>query len=363
MQAQCMIDSVSINSLLIDPTGDDASYDTNNDGIVNSNDEYIEICNLSTESEVDISGWQIGDDDPPPYADYVIPDGTLLLPGDCIVLVTDYCGDGTLIDTMDCTVPEGVLDMNFSGTALLGNNGDIVTLADSLGENSCSVTYGNVVCEGIDILDIPAFDITNCDYWGDPTDGCALLAEGDSCSYFPSVLSLDLLSFDVSNYLNQEVLIQWITATEYNSNFFSVEWRKGEDSNFQSIDRIFSEGNSDVATPYSYVHQTPAEGNNYYRLREVDISGQHSFSPTRVISISYKDEIRLIPNLSETEIRVNGNADSYLISIFDLKGQMIVDKIETLNNQTINISGLEQGHYFMSIFNKNYTIRKRFIKI
>jgi len=358
-----MIDSVSINSLLVDPTGTDSSYDTNNDGLVNSDDEYIEICNLSSTMDVDISGWQIGDDDPPPYADYVIPDGTILLAGDCVVIVTDYCSDGAIIDTTTCALPDGILDMNFSGTALLGNNGDIVTLADSTGENSCSVSYGDVACESIDPLDIPVFDITNCTYWGSATDGCALLASGDSCSYFPAILALDLLSFDVNQLPNQEVMIEWATATEYNTDFYSIEWRADADQTYQSIGKIASRGNTDTSSSYTEIHYTPAEGNNYYRLREVDISGQHSFSPTRVVSVSLNDDIKVIPNLARNNVSVNGNSETYIISVYDINGQIIIHKKEVYNNESIDISELEQGHYFISIFNTEYTVHKRFIKL
>ena len=80
-RSQCMLDSIVINSILSDPSGEEFRYDTNNDGLVNSDDEYIELCNTSVETTVDISGWQIGDDDPPPFSDYTLPDSIFLLPG------------------------------------------------------------------------------------------------------------------------------------------------------------------------------------------------------------------------------------------------------------------------------------------
>ena len=89
-QDTCTVNGIFINSLLIDPTGSENNYDTNGDGSVDSNDEFIEICNSSSE-EVDLSGWILGDNDPPPYPDYTFPNETFLAAGDCLVLVAKLC--------------------------------------------------------------------------------------------------------------------------------------------------------------------------------------------------------------------------------------------------------------------------------
>lgn len=363
VHGQCMIDSVVINALMIDPTGDDYEYDTNNDGVVNSDDEYIELCNTSSESIADISGWQIGDDDPPPYADYTIPENTLLQPGECIVLVLDYCGDGNVIDTIGCRVPDGILDMNYSGTALLGNDGDVITLSDASGEQSCSVAYGDVDCSEVDPLDIPPFNIENCTYWGTPTDGCALLADGDSCTYFPAVLSIDVSDFSVRKIELQQVQLSWWVEAAENSQQFYIEWRSELTDDYSMVGLVVTQEVDHSASNYSFIHRTPSAGINYYRLRQVSPLDEISYSQVRSVLIELGQDIDIIPTIASEHIRINGPADSYIVSIYDFNGQNYVEKIQLTNNSEFRVDHLHTGHYIVSIFDGTSTRFKRFIKI
>ena len=315
------------------------------------------------ETTVDISGWQIGDDDPPPFSDYTLPDSIFLLPGQCIVLVLDYCGDGMAIDTSECTVPEGILDMNFSGTALLGNSGDVVTLSDALGERACSVTYGEIECGDVDPLDIPPFTVSNCDFWGTATDGCALLADGDSCTYFPSVLSIDISQFDVVKMDLQTVQLSWWVDREDDLQEYIVEWRTDSFEEFQEIGSVGPNYNNTSVSTYQFLHETPSSGINYYRLKKVDIHGDEDFSEIRSVFIQLDNKITLFPTISSESIRINGPGDFYLISIYDLSGQNFLEKKRVINNVRINIDDLNSGHYIISIFDGESTSYERFIKI
>lgn len=363
IDGQCMLDSVVINSILSDPTGEEFQYDTNNDGIVNSDDEYIELCNTAEESIVDISGWQIGDDDPPPYSDYVIPDSTFLLPGECIVLVLNYCDDGIDIDTASCVVPEGILDMNFSGTALLGNDGDVITLSDALGERACSVSYGEVMCDDLDPLDIPPFDVSNCDYWGVPNDGCALLADGDSCTYFPSVLSIDISRFEVRLADFQSVQLLWWSDSDDDLHKYIVEWSSNDAQDFSAIGTIDDSSDRGPTPTYQFVHESPTSGINYYRLKKINILGEEEYSEIRSIVIELDNEITLVPTIANDMIRINGPFDSYVISIYSISGHNFVEKKRVTNNVRINIENLFTGHYIISIFDGRSTSFERFIKL
>jgi len=357
--SQCSIDSVVINSILIDPSGDPNSFDTNDDGTANSDDEYIEICNQSTATTVDVSGWELGDDDPPPFSDYIIPAATFLAPGECIILVTNFCKS----DPSSCNIPQGVLDMEYSGTGLLGNGGDVITLANATGTKSCSVTYLDVMCSDVDPLDIPAFDANNCDYWGNDTDGCPLLATGDSCTYIPLILPIELLEFVVYGTPKQEVMIEWVTLREYNTFEFYIQWRDEYTEDFQDIAQVDSDYNNTGPAQYQYVHETPSRGQNYYRLKEVDFSGASTYSPLRSVLVEYDNDLRLLPNIVTDKMSINGHADSYLISIFNSNGHLILEKQSKRNNESLDLEHLQKGYYFARIFDGQRLINKKFLKI
>ncbi len=357
--AQCTIDSVGIQSLLIDPTGNPFSFDTNRDGQVNSSDEFIEICNYSMATMVDISGWQIGDDDPPPYADFVIPTETILQPGECIILVNNYCPNDSLTGT-PCEVPDGVIDMGLE-SALLGNSGDVITLANASGESSCSVTYGDVNCTDVDPLDIPPFSNGDCDYWGQDVDGCPLLAEGDSCSYLPLTLPLELISFSALALDDQRVQLEWIVAETESSYMFEVEWRSENMTAFSKIGEVSA--NDDGYLSYTFIHDTPLSGLNYYRLKEREITGTINYSDLRSVDIKLERQIRLIPNIVDQSMKINGQFDNYTISVFDISGKLIREKFLKRNNESIDLYHLQSGYYVARIFTGERYVTKKFFKI
>jgi len=81
LQAQC--DVLSINSVLLDPNGS-FNYDTDGNGTFDTNEEFAEICNVSSIA-VDLSLYSITD----PAGN----GGTLtgmLAPGACVYVVADW---------------------------------------------------------------------------------------------------------------------------------------------------------------------------------------------------------------------------------------------------------------------------------
>ncbi len=72
------------------------------------------------------------------------------------------------------------------------------------------------------------------------------------------------------------VLLKWQTATEQNNKEFEIE-RRTDGSKFEKIGIITSKNNI-AGSSYTYVDAYPLSGNNYYRLKSVDIDGKYSYS-------------------------------------------------------------------------------------
>jgi hypothetical protein len=74
------------------------------------------------------------------------------------------------------------------------------------------------------------------------------------------------------------VLLQWSTYTETNNSHFEIQ-RSTNGSNFQKIGIYKApEGNSESTRAYRFTDYNPAEGTNYYRLKQYDLDGHFSFS-------------------------------------------------------------------------------------
>lgn len=89
-------------------------------------------------------------------------------------------------------------------------------------------------------------------------------------------LPVELTSFDcMSNKINMQ--LNWVTATERNCDYFGIE-RSSDGNNFEEIGRVEGAGNSNSTKKYTYTDENPLIGINYYRLRQVDISGETTYS-------------------------------------------------------------------------------------
>jgi len=97
-------------------------------------------------------------------------------------------------------------------------------------------------------------------------------------------LPIKMASFTVTA-LTDKILVAWSTAMEENNNYFVIE-RSTDGVKFDSIGYQKGAGNSDVLLNYSYTDNTPANGTNYYRIKQVDYNGNFTYSEIRSGDIS-----------------------------------------------------------------------------
>ena len=89
-------------------------------------------------------------------------------------------------------------------------------------------------------------------------------------------MPISLLHFTASA-TNGNVVVEWTTATEINSNYFEVE-RSNDGKTFAAIANIPAAGFNTTELNYSSIDQNPFSGVSYYRLKEVDMNGKENFS-------------------------------------------------------------------------------------
>ena len=109
-------------------------------------------------------------------------------------------------------------------------------------------------------------------------------------------LPIELLSFDA--YTNgDKVDLSWITATELNNDYFTVEKSK-DGSYWDEVLTVEGAGNSSQVLNYYDTDYTPYSGLSYYRLKQTDYNGEYSYS--NVVPVMFektpKGNINLFPN-------------------------------------------------------------------
>lgn len=165
--------------------------------------------------------------------------------------------------------------------------------------------------------------------------------------------------------LGKEAQLSWETANEIDHDYFRVEW--GSDgSNFVPLATVREADNrTGSGGDYSYVHTTPAEGVNYYRIRQVDYSGASSYSPIRSVTFNREDRssgFSFFPNPAQTSVQLKfmGSTSVKELSIYTLAGKVVQRTMLGVSNQTVNISvaDLPKGIYLVRAGNET----KRLIK-
>ena len=107
----------------------------------------------------------------------------------------------------------------------------------------------------------------------------------DALAAVNSALPVELLEFNAKiSGLTARIL--WITASEYNCSHFVVQ-RSSDGITWKNIGETACRGNNASSeTNYEFNDQNPYKGLNYYRLEQLDYSGESSKSPVRALSFA-----------------------------------------------------------------------------
>jgi hypothetical protein len=141
-----------------------------------------------------------------------------------------------------------------------------------------------------------------------------------------------LTSFEVSRTAENHVIINWATSTEDKVKMMYIE-RSTDGRNFTPIFSITPVGARNKYTRYSVTDKTPAQGTNYYRLKETDFDGKQYYFDMKSVSISAKMSSRFQAYYNGADIKVNvaGLKGSFTLTLHDAGGRL-------LNSQQVNIS-------------------------
>ncbi len=160
-----------------------------------------------------------------------------------------------------------------------------------------------------------------------------------------SPLPIELLEFNA--VLKEDaVVIDWITSSEKNNDYFVIE-RTSDGISFLPVATIKGAGNSEQRLYYSTVDSLPVPGVSYYRLKQVDFDGNYSLS--KLVSVTYKknkNELSFVlyPNPAFDRAYLsfyNVNKDQdILITVYDISGKVVYSKTAIMEKDEGNIIGL-----------------------
>lgn len=178
-------------------------------------------------------------------------------------------------------------------------------------------------------------------------------------------LPITLLQFDATlkgSATDPFVELNWATASEEQNDFFTIE-RTVDFNNIDLIDKVPSQGNSNMIQRYSTVDNDPVMGKvNYYRLLQTDIDGTTTGEDKWVpVNVGVKEvfNINYIKNLDKLEVMFEyDNTNNVDVVVTDMTGREMYRSsgfgaTPGLNILPIDAQGWADGSYLITLRDKD----------
>jgi len=170
-------------------------------------------------------------------------------------------------------------------------------------------------------------------------------------------IPVELTSFTASVNEN-DVTLNWVTATEINNQGFEIERNSG--NGFENIGYVAGFGTSSETHSYAFVDASLNEGTYTYRLKQLDFDGTFEYFDAIEVDITVPDIFALEQNYPNpfnpsTKIDFSLAVDSRVsLKVFDVLGQEVANLVNTnlvagSHNVDFNASLLNSGVYFYRV--------------
>jgi hypothetical protein len=185
-----------------------------------------------------------------------------------------------------------------------------------------------------------------------------------------TVVPVELSAFNYT--ISQgKVNLSWRTATETNNSGFEIQ-RSRTAADWDVIGFVPGKGTSSEPSEYSFTDDPAVDGTYYYRLKQVDFSGQYQYSKTIEVDLRIIKDFVLEQNYPNPfnpsttigyELPVESNV---LIKVFDVLGNEVTTLVngrQPAGVHEVRFDGEKQvsGIYIYRMTINNYTATKKMI--
>ncbi len=195
---------------------------------------------------------------------------------------------------------------------------------------------------------------------GDSLDGRALTTNGAFSTAAitatlpaASTLPVTWLSFTAEKNTSSSVLLKWSTASEINNHHFDVQ-RSSDGSSFTTLGSVTAGNNPNIVQSYSYTEFKTINGNNFYRLKQVDLDGKFKYSA--IVKINMTGALWAVfpnPAISKTTIQIRSQLKNVSFTLVDNYGKTVYYRsLPTVNAgefKDIPLTNFARGTYMLKI--------------
>ena len=197
------------------------------------------------------------------------------------------------------------------------------------------------------------------------TSGVGSVLASNLTTFCPWILSLALAPLPIelidfkATCVNNEMVVEWCTASEKNNSYFTVE-QSTDGNNFVSVAQVFGNGTTNNKHCYKYVTNSVSDI-TYLRLTTTDDNGTKNIYKT--ITIAPCNDVNgtiLIANDGTNEVGVILNAkdnQALELHVHNALGQLIeiknIQAVKGYNNIRVDLSNVSNAVYYLSVYNGN----------
>lgn len=167
------------------------------------------------------------------------------------------------------------------------------------------------------------------------------------------VLPVSWLSFTAEKSRNTSVVLKWATANEINNNHFVIQ-RSNDGLNFKALSTLAAGTNSNSNQSYTYTDAKALDGNNFYRLKQVDNDGNFKYSSVVQLKMNTASwSVYPNPASTITSVLVRSNLNNASFTLVDNNGRVVYQSSKTKVNAgefiDIPVSNIARGIYMLNI--------------
>jgi hypothetical protein len=174
--------------------------------------------------------------------------------------------------------------------------------------------------------------------------------------YFSTVTTLPVnLAEFTATKMGSVAQLSWKTLSEINNKGFAVE-RSADGITWNQLQFVNASTSGSNGASYSATDNSPLNGVNYYRLKQVDNDGKIAYSNTASVNFASTDVVgfSFYPNPAKSQINValqTVQSSNASLSIVNVDGKTVktiaLTSQQSNSNIQISVSDIAKGNYFL----------------
>ncbi len=174
-----------------------------------------------------------------------------------------------------------------------------------------------------------------------------------------------LIDFRGEHLKTQGNKLYWEVTNQINVKHYELQFST-DGVNFAAVGTVDARTYTGGNLSYSYLHRDYVKGNNFYRLKTVDLNGRTQLSGIVLITVTEKgSSIIVYPNPVKDKLVIDysGESKSIGVEIIDAAGRLVYNSKTTVTKPVyVSVAKLAAGEYILRITDAETVLTEKFIK-